>query len=74
MTVAISQSAEIISASEAELIFPIGDLSSNEPEMESFPHLMQMLLLIACLRRQWRDRSDFFVGGNMTIYFSPIQK
>lgn len=65
---------ETISFTESELIFPSSELYSNEPEMESFPHLMQMLLLISCLRWQWRDRQNYFVGGNMTIYFSPRQK
>jgi Uma2 family endonuclease len=72
--VATTRSFETISSIESELIFPNGDLYSNEPEMESFPHLMQMLLLISCLRWQWRDRQNYFVGGNMTIYFSPSQK
>jgi Uma2 family endonuclease len=74
MTLAATRPLETISSPESDLIFPDGDLYSNEPEMESFPHLMQMLLLISGLRWQWRDRTDFFVGGNMTIYFSPSQK
>jgi Uma2 family endonuclease len=74
MTLATIPSVETISSRESEHIFPSGDLYSNEPEMESFPHLMQMLLLISCLRWQWRDRQNYFAGGNMTIYFSPRQK
>jgi Uma2 family endonuclease len=42
--------------------------------METIQHLMQMLALIATLRYFWRDRSDYFVGGNLTVYFSPRQK
>jgi len=63
-----------ISSIPDEPTFGNGDLYSNEPEMESFPHLMQMLLLISCLRWQWRDRSNYFAAGNLTIYFSPRQK
>ena len=29
-----------------------------------------MMLLISCLNWLWRDRSDFFVAGNLTIYYS----
>ncbi len=74
MTLATTRPLGTISSNESKLVFPSGDLYSNEPEMESFPHLMQMLLLISCLRWQWRDRQNYFVGGNMTIYFSPRQK
>jgi Uma2 family endonuclease len=38
--------------------------------MESQFHVLQMLLLIETLTRFWSDRQDFFVGGNMFIYFS----
>jgi Uma2 family endonuclease len=72
MTVATVPPLKTISS--IEHIFPSGDLYSDEPEMESFPHLMQMLLLISCLRWQWQDRHNYFVGGNLTIYFSPRQK
>ena len=42
--------------------------------METYQHLMQMLALIATLRFLWRDRTDYFAGGNLTVYFSPVQK
>ncbi len=50
------------------------DLYSDEPEMESSTHLNQMLLLISCLQWYWRDRQDYFVAGNLTIYYSAKQK
>lgn len=50
------------------------NLYSTEPEMEAYPHLMQMLMLISCLQWYWRDRHNYFVAGNLTIYFSPSQK
>ncbi|HWP49657.1 MAG TPA: Uma2 family endonuclease [Candidatus Limnocylindrales bacterium] len=40
--------------------------------MESERHVLQMYLLILPLRQFWRDR-EFFVGGNMFIYFSLKQ-
>lgn len=33
-----------------------------------------MILLIQCLERWWQDRQDFYVCGNMTIYYSPRQR
>jgi Uma2 family endonuclease len=32
-----------------------------------------MILLLKCLEWWWRDRSDFFAAGNLTIYYSPQQ-
>jgi Uma2 family endonuclease len=49
---------------------PRGEWWSHEPEMENVRHLMQMLALIATLRWHWRGRSDYFVGGNLSVYFS----
>ncbi|NMG21309.1 Uma2 family endonuclease [Brasilonema bromeliae] len=48
-------------------------LLSDEPEMESSLHYMQLLLLVSCLEWLWRDRDDFFIGANLTIYFSRQQ-
>ncbi|WP_017319083.1 Uma2 family endonuclease [Mastigocladopsis repens] len=48
-------------------------LLSDEPEMESSLHYMQLLLLVTCLEWLWRDRNDFFIGANLTIYFSRQQ-
>jgi Uma2 family endonuclease len=33
-------------------------------------HRAQMNLLIECVESYWRDRDDFYVGGDMFIYFS----
>jgi Uma2 family endonuclease len=46
-------------------------LWSDEPEMESSQHYFQLMLLMICLQRLWTDRDDFFIGANLTIYFSP---
>lgn len=55
------------------LVFPPSDLLSDEPQLETYLHLQQMVLLLNCLNWWWRDRNDFFVAGNLTIYYSPRQ-
>ena len=51
----------------ADMVFPPG-----EP-METPRHTAQMVLLIGSLREHWRERDDFFVGGQMFFYFSELQ-
>ncbi len=48
-------------------------LLSDEPEMESSLHYAQLMLLVSCLEWLWRDRTDVFIGANLTIYFSRQQ-
>jgi Uma2 family endonuclease len=48
-------------------------LYSDEPEMESSLHYAQLLILVTCLEWLWRDRNDYFIGANLTIYFSRQQ-
>ncbi|UBF23773.1 Uma2 family endonuclease [Kovacikia minuta CCNUW1] len=57
-----------------EVIFPPGDLLSDEPPLETERHLRQLVLLIQCLEWWWRDRQDFYAFGNLTIYYSPRQR
>ncbi|MEH2015426.1 Uma2 family endonuclease [Nostoc sp.] len=56
-----------------DVIFPPGDLYSDEPALESELHLRQIILLFKCLEWLWRDRNDFYAAGNLTIYYSPRQ-
>ncbi|MBD2384644.1 Uma2 family endonuclease [Cylindrospermum sp. FACHB-282] len=56
------------------VIFPPGDLYSDEPPLESELHLEQIMLLLKCLKWLWRDRNDFYAAGNLTIYYSPNQR
>ncbi|WP_442938543.1 hypothetical protein [Nostoc sp.] len=42
-----------------DVIFPPGDLESNEPPLETYLHLQQMLLLIKCLDWWWRDHNAY---------------
>ncbi|MBE9105855.1 Uma2 family endonuclease [Nostoc cf. edaphicum LEGE 07299] len=67
---------EIISdnISEDEILFPPGDILSDEPPLESDLHRDQIDLLIRILKLWWRDRQDFYASGNLTIYYSPNQK
>ncbi|MEH1853402.1 MAG: Uma2 family endonuclease [Nostoc sp.] len=60
-----------------DVIFPPGDLESNEPPLETYLHLQQMLLLIKCLDWWWRDLNrinDYFAAGNISIHYSPRQR
>jgi len=56
------------------VVFPPGDLYSDEPPLETELHLRQILLLIQCLDWLWRDRQDYYAFGNLTIYYSPKQR
>jgi Uma2 family endonuclease len=49
------------------------EILSDEPEMESSLHYLQLLILVTSLEWLWRDRNDFFIGANLTIYFSRQQ-
>jgi Uma2 family endonuclease len=55
------------------VVFPPSDLYSYEPQWESHLHLRQFMLLFTCLEWWWKDRNDFFVLGNATIYYSSRQ-
>jgi Uma2 family endonuclease len=57
-----------------EVVFPPSDLYSDEPPLESDLHRLQMMLLLQCLEWLWHDRNDFYVTGNLTIYYSPNQR
>lgn len=63
-----------ITAQELAHLMPdMTQLESNEPEMESSLHYTQLALLVACLELLWQARSDFFIGANLTVYFSKEQ-
>jgi Uma2 family endonuclease len=57
-----------------DVIFPPGDLYSDEPPWETELHLRQIILLLQCLEWLWRDRNNFYAAGNLTIYYSPRQR
>lgn len=50
------------------------ELPSDDGEpMETNEHRLQMVLLIQSLKEAWAEREDFFVAGNMFVYFSEHQ-
>ena len=57
----------------AEFISDTTQIESDEPEMESSLHYVQLALLVTCLEWWWRDRQDFFIGATLSIYYSPEQ-
>ncbi|MDC0749554.1 Uma2 family endonuclease [Polyangium mundeleinium] len=52
---------------------PPDDLWSDQAPMESTEHLAQITLLLESIELFWKDRTDFFAAGDLTIYFSPKQ-
>ncbi|BAY76974.1 hypothetical protein NIES25_34320 [Nostoc linckia NIES-25] len=69
----IAQELESQEGIPGDVIFPPGDLYSDEPPLETELHLRQIILLLTCLEWLWRDRNDFYAAGNLTIYYSPRQ-
>ena len=69
----LAKDAKILPEITEDIIFPPGDLYSDEPPLETDIHLRQMILLIKCLDWLWRKRNDYFASGNLTIYYSPRQ-
>ena len=49
------------------------DWWSDEPQLETSLHLEQILLLVAGLKWWWRNRNNFFVAGNISIYYEKKQ-
>ncbi|QYX33237.1 Uma2 family endonuclease [Sphaerospermopsis torques-reginae] len=70
----IAQDLEQTKDISPDVIFPPSDLYSDEPPVETELHLRQIILLLQCLEWLWKDRTDFYTAGNLTIYYSPHQK
>jgi Uma2 family endonuclease len=47
--------------------------SEDGSPLESNWHRIQINLLVESVRQHWRGQTDFFVGGNMFIYYSVQQ-
>jgi Uma2 family endonuclease len=74
MTLAQEQGiAALTTQTGEEVVFPPGDLYSDEPPLETHLHLQQLLLLLKCLNWFWQDRDNYFATGNLTVYYSPRQ-
>ncbi len=70
----ITQELECQENISEEIIFPPSDLYSDEPPVETELHLRQIILLFKCLEWLWKDKTDFYAAGNLSIYYSPRQK
>jgi Uma2 family endonuclease len=70
----IQEYRRMVLTPEADLPeFPPSDLISEEPPLETYRHLMQIILLLTCLEWHWQDRHDFFAGANLSIYYNIRQ-
>ncbi len=49
------------------------ELLSDEPQMESQQHYQQLALLVSHLEWHWREQAGFFIGANLTVYYSHEQ-
>jgi Uma2 family endonuclease len=59
---------------DEEILVPQIDLPTEDGEpLESSWHRKEMNLLIDLLYSHWRDREDFYAGGNMFVYYSLEQ-
>ncbi len=69
----LAKELDTVQDRQEDVILPPGDLYSDEPPFESDLHLEQIILLFKCLEWLWRDRTDFYAAGNLTIYYSLQQ-
>lgn len=49
---------------------PPTHLYSDEPPLETDFHRDQIDLLIRLLKYWWQERNDFYISGNLTVYYS----
>ncbi len=52
---------------------PPSNLYSDEPPLETDFHRDQIDLLIRLLKYWWQDRPDFYISGNLTVYYNEQQ-
>ncbi|WP_231516737.1 Uma2 family endonuclease [Planktothrix paucivesiculata] len=57
----------------ADLMPDTSQLESDEPGMESDLYYLQLALLVSSLDWLWREREDYFIGANLTLYYSQKQ-
>jgi len=74
ITQALELQPNILEDISEDIIFPPSDLYSDEPPVETELHLRQIILLLKCLEWLWKERTDFYAVGNLSIYYSPHQK
>jgi len=52
---------------------PPSNLESDEPPLETDLHRNQIDLLIRLLQYWWQERQDFYISGNLTVYYNKQQ-
>lgn len=70
---AVYAMAEAIDEPIDEIQCPPSNLESDEPPLETDLHRNQIDLLIRLLKYWWQDRSDFYISGNLTVYYNQQQ-
>ncbi len=68
-----SVSEEISDAIADDIQWPPTQLDSDEPPLETDFHRNQIDLLIRLLKYGWQDRPDFYISGNLTVYYNEQQ-
>jgi Uma2 family endonuclease len=56
-----------------DTVLPPCQLDSDEPPLETDLHRRQIDLLIRILQCWWQVRTDFYISGNLTVYYSATQ-
>ncbi|MCG9891435.1 MAG: Uma2 family endonuclease [Thermosynechococcaceae cyanobacterium MS004] len=56
-----------------DIQWPPTQLDSDEPPLETDFHRNQIDLLIRLLKHCWQDRPDFYISGNLTVYYNAQQ-
>jgi Uma2 family endonuclease len=64
----------MVQTSPIQSIDLFADWLSDEPPLETDLHREQIDLLIRLLKWCWREKNDFYVSGNTTVYYSPDQR
>jgi Uma2 family endonuclease len=64
---------EILDGIADDIQWPPTQLDSDEPPLETDFHRNQIDLLIRLLKYWWQDRPDFYISGNLTVYYNEQQ-
>jgi Uma2 family endonuclease len=66
-------SEDLPNAIADDIQWPPTNLYSDEPPLETDFHRNQIDLLIRLLKYWWQDRPDFYISGNLTVYYDKQQ-
>jgi Uma2 family endonuclease len=65
--------SEVVDDIDDSIKWPPCNLYSDEPPLETDFHRSQIDLLIRLLHYWWRERQDFYITGNLTVYYNANQ-